>query len=100
MIRTVVKRGYALNPVVDMNRLVVCSHGTRSAVGAARITALVAAVADALPSVEVREAHVDVHPPYLEDVLTPGRSSYRSCSRRATTSRPTSPVPRLGTVPR
>ena len=55
-----------------MNRLVVCSHGTRSEVGAARITALVEAVADALPTVEVREAHVDVHPPYVEDVLTAG----------------------------
>ena len=55
-----------------MSRLVVCSHGTRSEVGAARISALVEAVADALPSVEVREAHVDVHPPYVEDVLAPG----------------------------
>jgi sirohydrochlorin ferrochelatase len=52
--------------------LVVCSHGTRSRVGAARVSGLVAAVADAVPSVEVREAHVDVHPPYLEDVITPG----------------------------
>ena len=55
-----------------MTRLVLCSHGTRSEVGAARITALVAAVAAALPSVEVREAHVDVHPPYLDEVVTPG----------------------------
>ena len=55
-----------------MSRLVLCSHGTRSAVGAARVTALVEAVARALPSVEVREAHVDVHPPYLPDVVTPG----------------------------
>ena len=31
-----------------------------------------AAVAQALPSVDVREAHVDVHPPYLGDVVTPG----------------------------
>ena len=31
-----------------------------------------AAVAEALPSVDVREAHVDVHPPYLGDVVTPG----------------------------
>ena len=55
-----------------MNRLVLCSHGTRSEVGAARVSGLVAAVASALPSVEVREAHVDVHPPYLADVVTPG----------------------------
>ena len=55
-----------------MRRLVVCSHGTRSPVGAARISALVGAVARALPSVEVREAHVDVHPPYLADVVTSG----------------------------
>jgi sirohydrochlorin ferrochelatase len=55
-----------------VNHLVVCSHGTRSEVGAARVSGLVAAVAAALPSVEVREAHVDVHPPFLTDVITPG----------------------------
>ena len=55
-----------------MNRLVLCSHGTRSEVGAARVSGLVAAVASALPSVEVREAHVDVHPPFLTDVATRG----------------------------
>ena len=55
-----------------MNRLVLCSHGTRSELGAARVTALVEAVAHALPSVEVREAHVDVHPPFVADVVTPG----------------------------
>ncbi len=54
-----------------MSRLVVCSHGTRSPVGSARVSGLVAAVAAALPTVEVREAHVDVHPPFLDDVLTP-----------------------------
>ena len=55
-----------------MTGLVLCSHGTRSEVGAARISALVAAVAAALPSVEVREAHVDVHPPFLDEVISPG----------------------------
>lgn len=55
-----------------MNQLVLCSHGTRSTVGAARVTALVEAVARALPTVEVREAHVDVHPPYVADVVSPG----------------------------
>jgi sirohydrochlorin ferrochelatase len=55
-----------------MSRLILCSHGTRSRVGAARVCGLVAAVADALPSVDVRESHVDVHPPFLTDVLTPG----------------------------
>ncbi|MET0998973.1 MAG: CbiX/SirB N-terminal domain-containing protein [Marmoricola sp.] len=55
-----------------MTGLVVCSHGTRSQVGAARVSELVAAVAEAMPSVEVREAHVDVHPPFLDDVVTPG----------------------------
>ena len=50
-----------------MNRLVLCSHGTRSEVGAARVSGLVSAVASALPSVQVREAHVDVHPPFLAD---------------------------------
>lgn len=50
----------------------VCSHGTRSEAGAARVSALVSAVAEALPSVDVREAHVDVHPPFLADVITPG----------------------------
>lgn len=55
-----------------MSSLVLCSHGTRSDVGAARISGLVAAVGEALPSVDVREAHVDVHPPFLDDVVTPG----------------------------
>ena len=54
-----------------MNRLVLCSHGTRSGVGAARVSGLVAAVASALPALDVQEAHVDVHPPFLGDVLTP-----------------------------
>ncbi|MEO7350500.1 MAG: CbiX/SirB N-terminal domain-containing protein [Marmoricola sp.] len=55
-----------------MSSLVLCSHGTRSRLGAERVSELVAAVAHAVPSVEVREAHVDVHPPFLEDVITPG----------------------------
>lgn len=55
-----------------MIELVLCSHGTRSQVGAARVSGLVEAVAAALPSVDVREAHVDVHPPFLDDVVTPG----------------------------
>ena len=55
-----------------MTGLILCSHGTRSRVGAARVSGLVAAVAEALPSVDVREAHVDVHPPFLDDVITPG----------------------------
>ncbi|MEO5652627.1 MAG: CbiX/SirB N-terminal domain-containing protein [Marmoricola sp.] len=55
-----------------MTALVLCSHGTRSSVGAARISALVAAVAAELPDVEVREAHVDVHPPYLDDIVEVG----------------------------
>jgi sirohydrochlorin ferrochelatase len=55
-----------------MNRLVLCSHGTRSELGAARVSVLVDAVARALPSVDVREAHVDVHPPFVADVVTPG----------------------------
>ena len=55
-----------------MSMLVVCSHGTRSCAGADRVRGLVAAVADAMPAIEVREAHVDVHPPFLDDVVTPG----------------------------
>ena len=55
-----------------MSHLVLCSHGTRSKVGADRVSALVDAVARVLPSVEVREAHVDVHAPYVCDVVTPG----------------------------
>jgi sirohydrochlorin ferrochelatase len=55
-----------------VTRLVLCSHGTRSRVGAARVSELVAAVAHALPLVDVREAHVDVHPPFLDDVITRG----------------------------
>jgi len=57
---------------VSSTRLVLCSHGTRSRMGAARVSGLVRAVAEAMPSVGVREAHVDVHPPYLDDVITPG----------------------------
>jgi sirohydrochlorin ferrochelatase len=55
-----------------MTRLVACSHGTRSEVGAARVSALVGAVAAAMPSLDVVEAHVDVHGPFLHEVLTPG----------------------------
>ena len=52
--------------------LVLCSHGTRSALGASLVSGLVRGVAGALPDVEVREAHVDVHPPFLDDVVSPG----------------------------
>jgi sirohydrochlorin ferrochelatase len=55
-----------------MSLLVVCSHGTRSRAGATRVRGLVAAVADALPAIEVREAHVDVHPPFLDDAVASG----------------------------
>ena len=49
--------------------LVACSHGTRSAAGAAAVAALVSAVRDRLASVEVVDAFVDVQSPSLGDVL-------------------------------
>ncbi|HPU12255.1 MAG TPA: CbiX/SirB N-terminal domain-containing protein [Aeromicrobium sp.] len=49
--------------------LVACSHGTRSAAGAAAVAALVSAVRDRLGSVEVIDTFVDVQQPALGEVL-------------------------------
>ncbi|NTV39245.1 MAG: sirohydrochlorin chelatase [Demequinaceae bacterium] len=49
--------------------LIGCAHGTKSPVGQQTIRELLAAVRVALPGVEVREAFVDVHGPFLADVL-------------------------------
>jgi sirohydrochlorin ferrochelatase len=49
--------------------LVACGHGTRDPAGRQAVAALVAAVADALPGVEVRESYVDVHGPVVGEVV-------------------------------
>ena len=49
--------------------LVVCAHGTRDPGGRQVVREVVAAVADALPGVEVLEAFVDVHGPDVADVV-------------------------------
>lgn len=49
--------------------LIGCAHGTKSAEGQRTIKELLDAVRVALPDVEVREAYVDVHGPFLTDVL-------------------------------
>ena len=49
--------------------LVVCAHGTRDPEGRATVRAVVAAVAERLPAVEVLEAFVDVHGPDVVDVV-------------------------------
>ena len=49
--------------------LIGCGHGTKSAEGQQAIRDLLDAVRLALPDVEVREAFVDVHGPFLADVI-------------------------------
>jgi sirohydrochlorin ferrochelatase len=49
--------------------LIGCAHGTKSSAGKQTIKALLDAVRIALPEVDVREAYVDVHGPYLADVI-------------------------------
>ena len=49
--------------------LIGCAHGTKSAQGRQTIREVLDAVRVALPDVEVREAYVDVHGPFLSDVL-------------------------------
>lgn len=49
--------------------LIGCAHGTTSSAGKQTIKALLGAVRIALPDVDVREAYVDVHGPYLADVI-------------------------------
>lgn len=50
-----------------MTWLVACSHGTADAVGTASLSALAAAVRR--QGVDVAEAYVDVHGPYVADVV-------------------------------
>jgi sirohydrochlorin ferrochelatase len=49
--------------------LVLCAHGTRDPLGRDTVRAVLAAVADRLPDVEVLEAYVDVHGPDVADVV-------------------------------
>lgn len=49
--------------------LIGCAHGTKSAAGRETVRAVLDAVRLALPGVDVREAYVDVHGPFLSDVL-------------------------------
>lgn len=51
-----------------MTALVACAHGTRSAVGRAAVASLVSAVR-AASSAPVLDAFVDVHGPYVSDVV-------------------------------
>jgi hypothetical protein len=48
--------------------LVLCAHGTRDPLGSRDVRAVLAAVAERLPGVEVREAYVDVHGPEVAEV--------------------------------
>ena len=49
--------------------LVVCAHGTRDPLGRETVRDVVAAVAERLPGVSVREAYVDVHGPEVAEVV-------------------------------
>lgn len=49
--------------------LVVCAHGTRDPQGREVVRETVAAVAERLPGVVVHEAHVDVHGPWVAEVV-------------------------------
>lgn len=49
--------------------LIGCAHGTKSAEGRQTIRDVLDAVRLALPGVDVREAYVDVHGPFLADVV-------------------------------
>ncbi len=53
-----------MNPI-----LIACAHGTRDPEGQATVRAVIDAVREALPDVDVREAYVDVHGPSLDDVV-------------------------------
>jgi sirohydrochlorin ferrochelatase len=49
--------------------LIGCAHGTASEEGQAAVRELLAALRGAMPDVVVREAYVDVHGPFLDDVI-------------------------------
>lgn len=52
-----------------MTTLVACSHGTRFPAGRAAVARIRAALADAVPGAEVREAYVDVEQPEVAGVV-------------------------------
>ncbi|RLK47339.1 sirohydrochlorin chelatase [Microbacterium telephonicum] len=58
-----------------MTPLIACAHGTRSEKGRETIAALVAAVADLLPDVDVLPAFVDVQEPEIDDVVAVAASA-------------------------
>ncbi len=49
--------------------LIGCAHGTASEEGQAVVRQILEAVRVAMPEVDVREAYVDVHGPFLDDVI-------------------------------
>ncbi len=49
--------------------LVLCAHGTRDPLGRETVRAVLGAVAERLPGVEVLEAYVDVHGPEVAEVV-------------------------------
>ncbi|MCB2412111.1 sirohydrochlorin chelatase [Demequina sp. TTPB684] len=49
--------------------LIGCAHGTASPEGQAVVRQILEDVRVAMPDVEVREAYVDVHGPFLDDVI-------------------------------
>ena len=49
--------------------LVLCAHGTRDPLGRDTVRAVLGAVAERLPEVEVLEAYVDVHGPEVAEVV-------------------------------
>ena len=49
--------------------LIGCAHGTASPEGQAVVRQILEDVRVAMPGVEVREAYVDVHGPFLDDVI-------------------------------
>ncbi len=49
--------------------LIGCAHGTASTEGQAVVRQIIEDVRVAMPDVDVREAYVDVHGPFLDDVI-------------------------------
>ncbi|WP_392545148.1 sirohydrochlorin chelatase [Oryzobacter telluris] len=58
-----------MSPHSQPPALVVCAHGTRDPAGRAAVRAVVDEVAALLPEVAVHEAFVDVHSPFVADVV-------------------------------
>lgn len=55
--------------MTDRPILIGCAHGTRSRAGQETIRTVLDQVRAAAPDLDVREAYVDVHGPYLADVV-------------------------------